>query len=467
MDNRPNLSSIKDYAERFATVVCDDFYNKELTISGKQIMHFSTIKQVNLFVVKAIFEEWQEETVKLQSPFFSYEKLEVKKALGNLMNALSKSISIKREHIEPVLIQAVVDTLILTFSPTEYLYQLFRSYNKKITLQEEITPILKYIKIHPNLIPKIFDKIDEEGNIIKRKNAIKICTEYILNHPKDIDDPFDVVYEFDQVLPIEITKIAPNWKTYTKEDELKLDNKKATGFSKGLFDIETLEEEQFGSGNVPHSNKEKTEVNEKIKPTEETKVTNLPKGKEGNDTSKNEELSIEKEIIEDKKFDFSKVVSDALSDNIEEIIEDEKRNIAQVKEEIIEEIPSPQLRKVEMPNIEEVSKSIVKEFKYNEQKKTEIVIENPITEPIKKKGISHKRTKSLKEIIPKSSESIFTKELFGGSQHIYMEAINMIEDAADYHAAVIQLRRKYVVDYDWDLTSDTTIDFLSMVDKSF
>ncbi|GAB5524308.1 MAG: hypothetical protein Roseis2KO_21800 [Roseivirga sp.] len=89
-------------------------------MDGAALMQLTESKQANAFLVKALFEKWQEETENLQSPYFDFDHEKVKEALKTFMNVLSGYISVKREDLEPLLAQAIKETVLITFDPVAY-----------------------------------------------------------------------------------------------------------------------------------------------------------------------------------------------------------------------------------------------------------------------------------------------------------------------------------------------------------
>jgi hypothetical protein len=70
MENKLNTQAIENYSTRLTKKLSDEFFAKNLTIFGHQILNYTPIEQVNLFIISNLFEKWKEETSKLKSPFF-------------------------------------------------------------------------------------------------------------------------------------------------------------------------------------------------------------------------------------------------------------------------------------------------------------------------------------------------------------------------------------------------------------
>ena len=99
MDNKLNYSAIEVYSVAYTRKVMNSFFGMEESINGKQILSLTNLQQVNLLIIKNLFEKWNKETSKFRSPYFNYDSEEVKKALENFMNVLSNNITIGGEAV--------------------------------------------------------------------------------------------------------------------------------------------------------------------------------------------------------------------------------------------------------------------------------------------------------------------------------------------------------------------------------
>ncbi len=118
MQKKLNEDFIDGYCEKFASKVTAEFFKDgKDVITGKEILKVTPSKQVNFFVIKLLFRYWQEETKKLESPFFNYKHEEVRQAMIQFMNVLSQHIEINREKFETLLNHAVKDTIYLAAMP--------------------------------------------------------------------------------------------------------------------------------------------------------------------------------------------------------------------------------------------------------------------------------------------------------------------------------------------------------------
>ncbi len=122
MQTKVDLPKLESYSIALSEKLCNDYYQGAVSVvSGAEILKFTGIDQLNLFIVKNLFDRWKEESYKLRSPYFDYENEEVKDALTTFLNKLSKFISIRKEFFKPLVRKAVADTLAYTLDPYQFL----------------------------------------------------------------------------------------------------------------------------------------------------------------------------------------------------------------------------------------------------------------------------------------------------------------------------------------------------------
>ena len=151
MNTKLKPIAVEEYSKAFAKKLCNAFFEKNEFINGKQILSFTNVYQVNLFILYKLFDRWQQETIKLKSPYFNFNSPEVMQALTVFMNTLSQHIFIRLEDFEPLVIRSVTDTLRLVITPYEFFKtQLTHHPIVKITRLREMS---KYIHLN-NLLFK-------------------------------------------------------------------------------------------------------------------------------------------------------------------------------------------------------------------------------------------------------------------------------------------------------------------------
>lgn len=162
MDEKISLEAISHYADSYSEKILKSFFQKKEMITGTEILGFSNIQQVNLLIIKELFTTWKEEQKKLRSPYFDYDKEEVKEALENLMNVLSQNILISQQHFAPLVRKAVNQTLLVVFDPYDFYSMLLTGTDNRLsinTLREEI----KYLRINKAPLEKMVEKMEQRN----------------------------------------------------------------------------------------------------------------------------------------------------------------------------------------------------------------------------------------------------------------------------------------------------------------
>ena len=119
MTDKYSLAKCEQYGRRLAARLSQQFFDAQptATLDGPALLKFTPLRQVNLLVLRQLLGRWQQEAGALRSPYFDFEAAPVRAALGQFMNVLSRHISLGRAALEPLLAQAVADTLALATDP--------------------------------------------------------------------------------------------------------------------------------------------------------------------------------------------------------------------------------------------------------------------------------------------------------------------------------------------------------------
>lgn len=202
MENNLNRKGISSYAQRFAKKTTSLAFKDNNRISGESILKVSSIKQVNYFVLKNLFEEWQKEASKLKSPYFDYDHISVQEALKDFMNILSKHISIKKTDFFPLLKSAVEEALLLIFSPYDF-YTHLNDKNPEDFRLQHLKDVSKYVKVNKKLLLELI--VHMENKDIESVNTSQFSTllsetfNSIDEAPEDIGDYLD---DFSSIEPL-------------------------------------------------------------------------------------------------------------------------------------------------------------------------------------------------------------------------------------------------------------------------
>ena len=181
MQRKLNEDFIDSYCGKFAVKVSSNFFKDgNKVITGRQILNVTPSKQVNFFVIKLLFRYWQEETKKLESPFFNYKHKEVRQAILQFMNVLSRHIEIERERFELLLNHAIKDTIYLAAMPQAYIEIDLDSRGVDQIHDKAIEGTIKYLKIHKK---EIF-------NFLSDMKGLSI--DHVIDELPDEFDDFDI-----------------------------------------------------------------------------------------------------------------------------------------------------------------------------------------------------------------------------------------------------------------------------------
>ncbi len=153
-----NSNYLENYSSEYAQLVCERFFSNRQFITGQDIIQLTSSTQVNFFIIKRMFELWQEELAKLKSnPYFDYRDIAVHEALTQFMNVLSRRIKVERSNLEPLVKVAVAHAIEVATDPvTFYQNEINKAPQGKIN--EYLKENKKYYKWHDKAVVFLIDK---------------------------------------------------------------------------------------------------------------------------------------------------------------------------------------------------------------------------------------------------------------------------------------------------------------------
>lgn len=218
MDEKINLKAIEQYSDEFADKMLAGYFESRDSISGRDILQFSEIKQINLFIIYELFRTWKEESRKNRSPYFDYDALEVKEALGSLMNTLSNHILIKRDDFSPLLRQATYNTLLLVVDPYDFFADMIEEGHNEL-IPVNFKDHLRYVKINKAPLQRLVERLEERNVSSISGNEAFALLDTILEEvnftPEEIDDYLTV---FSKTVPVTVQHFYEAQFTPEKED---------------------------------------------------------------------------------------------------------------------------------------------------------------------------------------------------------------------------------------------------------
>jgi hypothetical protein len=452
MNALPDIDFIQKYASQFATKCCDDFFSSHSVVDGKILLSLAKVKQVNFFAVKAIYEKWQEEAKKFESPYFDYTTHEIKQPLSDLLNLLSKNIRIKRDHYQPLLQRAVADTLIFTVNPVGYLESFLRQTILLNPTPAQVTDFKKYFTIHLRLIEKFFGRISSQPNQpIDTAALVAELQQWAVQMPQLLDTPEVILAACSDVIPVKLEHLLLKAQEPEEKELLTFGGatkatptappapEPASNFFNDGFDFD-----DFG-GPKPAPEPEST-----IFQAREVQTTPPEKP----------------ETLEEKPFSPSSLGFD------------ETLKAA----DFTEVVPSTQQETPPTPPQETYTPTSPKPFGYGQQPandngdkpvKKPLFTTDPQEEREETPGyesllnkLGKAKVKQLKGNIPLNLKFKIQSDLFKGDNNAFNEAIEALDRCNTYEEAMV-VTKQYRDRYSWDVSEDITVEFLNLVTDKF
>ena len=166
-------TDLKNFLQSVLKNVKNNSLIKNDNFSGKEILEFTEIYQVNLFILKIIFEEWEQNIEKNKSSYFNYDNEEVKYISKEYSNILSKNILINVSQINDLALYAIHDYILLVLNPYKFFTKEFEKFENKISIKR-IEKRRKYYKINDNIYSHLI-------NEVKKKNKKNIKKTEVLD----------------------------------------------------------------------------------------------------------------------------------------------------------------------------------------------------------------------------------------------------------------------------------------------
>lgn len=193
-----NSADVETYAKAFSNLICNEYFKNQTSISGGDILKITEIKQLNLLIIRNLFEKWQEETSRLKSPYFDFEQGDVQTALREFMNTLSRFISIQRDKFESLLAQATKDTLQLAIEPQGYFENLMRNLPQFKLDKNWVEANKKYFQINKQVVDSLEIKLN--GSTVYANQGIEWLADIFKS--EGLEDSSEILEDFNAILPI-------------------------------------------------------------------------------------------------------------------------------------------------------------------------------------------------------------------------------------------------------------------------
>jgi hypothetical protein len=422
MENKLNQTAIESYSVKITKRLSDDFFQKNLVITGNQILNFTPIEQINLFVISNLFDKWKEETSKLKSPYFDFEHADVNAALKTFMNVLSKHISIRRADFDPLLRNAIANALCLTLAPYLFLKENYFSFETPIIQMADFKERVKFLRINKAITDAFIRKI-EKHNLTSTplSYALDYLNESYKEVASDLVDAEEIIQEISKLEPVSIEQLVFMFKP-------------------------------------------KAEVAPTLVP--ETPV--LKKEEPVNPTPK-----VESTII-DTETETTTVESPALQNEVIETPElfiPEPATKIEVQNEVFMEIVINEPDKVEVIAASQIEETITQTPKESAADQINATL-NDLLKPQNKKltvldKANQNKLTDLKSAITINQKFMFVNELFKGESKVFQEALEKVDSCITYNEAINLLLESYANRYDWDTDKEEVAEFFELISRKF
>ena len=202
-------AAVEAYSKDFSRLVCDSFYAQNTVATGKEVLNFTPVGQVNSFVISALFEKWKADAQAFKSPYFDFEQLEVKNALQVFMNTASMHIAVKRQDLEPLVCNAAQQTLYLTLDPRYFFDDFFRNQPNFTLSAEAAKSIFKYTQINKYIPSGVLERMGDK-DFVYANQAVTWLNEILdLKAPENTDVVIGKFCEVVALNPSQLTRRQP------------------------------------------------------------------------------------------------------------------------------------------------------------------------------------------------------------------------------------------------------------------
>ena len=453
-EHKINHQFIENYSKNFSEKVVAEFFASRKAITGKDILTLTKSKQVNFLVIKTLFYQWQEETKKLESPFFDFKNDKVRKALVQFMNTLSQNIRVNQENFQPLLKNAIEDSIYLVFSPLDfYLAEISQKHPTHLPVKG-FKSIMKYIKVNPAPLQEFISALEDLGKErLEMDVALQMATDTFGGVETAESDIRDFVEAVSNVEPFDLTEVFLPEEPINDPDPIE-DEEPKFALDSFLEDTEPLEPEE-----------------EAIELTDD-----VAEDLSGNDSITPPAYS--KEI--------DKTVSDIMDEVSGEAKPEPPANEETVPEKMITNFDDDDIDEFvdtkDLPPVDLNAKGVVSNYEEEEEEEPAILNKNfaPNSVPTlndqlksdeEKESIAGKmaneKVQNIFSSISVNQRYMFTNELFGGNGDDFREAVYFVEDCESFDESVELLVQRYARPYKWDMNSVEVKELLKVVFRKF
>ncbi|MFT7019490.1 MAG: hypothetical protein ACJASO_001677 [Cyclobacteriaceae bacterium] len=473
-NSKINHDFLSQYSAVFADKLLQAAFEDKPRLSGKDILNLSKIKQLNLFIIKAFFTQWQEEVKKLESPLFDYSHKEVRTTMVNFMNILSQHISISQKNLKPYVEAALLETLTLTHDPGIYLAQELIQYKGNRLNARHIKSVTKYANTFKTALSELLASAEGEAvrDVIAKAELFfeDFETEEEMSSLLQEMSEILVVSENDMLLPTFQSSQQEEHDIIDEEDDEEVTDDLDSPDSTESFNEENQEVEEAQSDEPRQELEDEEPADWNQEEPDETTVEEeseshsfeMSNEVEGEITSEEEEAY--EEEINEEGTDYSDAFNDEADDQdlVEEEEESKPESFGVSVEDEEEQESSDDVD--EQKQLTEASNLAIEEVE-----EEQLPVNESFDEGHKTLAELHeeKQINSVFDAISINHRYMFLQELFDGDNELFAAALKDVDKCSSFDQAVEMLVQSYAKDYFWDMNSDEVKELLKVIYRKF
>jgi hypothetical protein len=208
MSRKLHTAALRDYAVRFTERIITPFFATQEAATGPNLLELTPLRQTNLFLIWQLYDQWKTEALAFESPYFDFSHQDVRQALEVLMNTASRHISVRQEHLSPLLVEATQQTLLLLLTPEVYFDQWLRALPGFVFTPEKAQQLTKYTAIHAGVARQLAERLQGQPS---RSVYVNEALQWLSDCMKDtrlLDEPDAFLAQFSAVAPLDLVALG-------------------------------------------------------------------------------------------------------------------------------------------------------------------------------------------------------------------------------------------------------------------
>ncbi|MBC8155608.1 MAG: hypothetical protein H7Z72_22195 [Bacteroidetes bacterium] len=445
MSNKFNATALNEYTRSYARRVASDFYQHNTVISGKQILNLTPIGQINLFVVNSLFEKWKTDAEKFRSPYFDFTHPDVEEALRSFMNVVSQHIAVRREHLEPIVADAVRRTLSLLFDPRGYFDELLRELPEFTLTSSTARQLTRFTQIH-KIIPVTIEQRMKGKSFIYANQALIYLDEVFAQHSHELDRYDKYVPMFGATIPLDLSALL---RAHVPDTLL-------NGPTRSFFD-DTLDHPDSQPKSIPAILSINQPVDAEMVTERPDAGYSAPEPMAGysNGSSRNEAAVGGVHFLTDHDAGPEPLAPTAQPDQL-------SINVGvELADEPHEPDLSPSWSAVGRPEPETLNDRL-REVTTSVAEHVSAPVATSVAEAFHQAPIE-----SIGKSISLNQKFRFINQLFNGNSTAYSQAVQELDTMSNYGQALDLISYRYASQYLWDMSSDEVSELVEILKRRF